>query len=300
MTGIDDNPVLLSLALKIYIFAFIKTEFLERAFNLLPPHQASAARLIIEIDEDQVSFLFYNDDDSATGLLKFYFDKNSTQQDIADAINKIRAKESDLQQSFKSVGVFYNFAEVTIIPTAYENTGANKKLLQLQFNKTPLSEIGHEEISQQQLSCIYKIPTLVQQAIVQNFPASILCHSTACQARDYSVIDQTRIIFYKTKFKLFIIDNNQLKLAQSFSYSNEADVLYHLLNCFELLEKDPKKAEITISGMIEKDSKVYESIHQYFYSIDFAGTGEQITLSGGLADYPVHFFYHLLQFAKCV
>lgn len=273
---------------------------MERVFYILPPQGNDPQHLIVEVDEDQISFLFYRDDNEVSGIVKYLLPQMTGVHPMAEAIKKIRNSEADLQHSFRSVQVFYNFKTFTIIPKEFYEPTLKAEYLNLQFGKTGEVEIYEEKIKNKNLVAISRVPKEIDAAIKQNFPAAVFHLSSACQAKNMVEENIFDVIFFKKKFKVLIQRDSKFKMLQLFSYSNEADVLYHLLHTCSLLNIDPAKLTVSLSGMIEKDSSLYNTLRQYFDTINFKFPAEDIRFTAAAKDHSLHYFNHLISFISCV
>lgn len=273
---------------------------MERVFYILPPHEKAPQHLIVEADEDQLSFLFYRDDNEVDGIVKYVFPQKASAQEMAAAINRIRAEESELQHSFRSVTVFYNFKTFTLIPLPHYNPLHRKEYLDLQFGPTGDVELYEQKVKGKPVMSVYRIPREVDDALKQNFPAAVFHLSSACQVaamKDGNIFD---IIFYKNKFKVLVQQEEKLQMVQIFTYTNEADVLYHLLNTCRQLNISPAETNVRLSGMIEVESSLYTTIRQYFRELNLSVPGDGIGFLGETQDLPQHYFHHLIAFIPCV
>ena len=54
------------------------------------------------------------------------------------------------------------------------------------------------------------------------------------------------------------------------------------------------------SGLVERDSSLFEDLQKYFLHLNFEGVEDSIKMTDELKEYPHHYFSSLLKMALCV
>jgi len=57
---------------------------------------------------------------------------------------------------------------------------------------------------------------------------------------------------------------------------------------------------LELSGLIEKQSELYNELQKYFLNISFDHMEDSIKITDELREYPLHYFSSLLKMAICV
>lgn len=70
-----------------------------------------------------------------------------------------------------------------------------------------------------------------------------------------------------TEGHFFYIKNNQPVYFNSFSYRNEDDLLYYTLLVYKALNLSVDLLPLSLSGMVEKESKIFKLLYQYIRNI---------------------------------
>jgi hypothetical protein len=94
--------------------------------------------------------------------------------------------------------------------------------------------------------------------------------------------------------------NGQLQVIQNFEFNTPEDAIYHLLNICQSFETDATQTILTVSGMVDADSNLYNELHKYFLQINFADLPDNFKYTEEIKNYPVHYFSHLFATAICV
>jgi hypothetical protein len=109
-----------------------------------------------------------------------------------------------------------------------------------------------------------------------------------------------KTVFYSDKMVVIIFKNGQLQLIQTFPYHDSKDPAYHLLNCCQQLKLDPEKLVFEASGLVERQSALYNELYKYFLQLSFEHIEDNIIITDELKEYPLHYFSSLLKMAVCV
>jgi hypothetical protein len=98
------------------------------------------------------------------------------------------------------------------------------------------------------------------------------------------------------QFSVLVKKDNQVQLAQTYSYKSPLDVVYFLLKiCYEF-QLEQSSVFVILSGLVEKDSAMYKELHNYFTNLHFAEAAPYELPQNEL---PRHYFTSLYNLAAC-
>ena len=100
--------------------------------------------------------------------------------------------------------------------------------------------------------------------------------------------------FQKDNFTVIAAKGIHFLLAQTFEYVTPADVLYYLLKICQQFSLSQQELQLQLSGLIDKQSSMYNELYQYFINIEFRDANWKM-----INDYPAHFFTSLNDLARC-
>ena len=89
------------------------------------------------------------------------------------------------------------------------------------------------------------------------------------------------MIMRNKSFQIWVGQDGQLLLANTFSFQGSTDVLYHVLNVFQSLGINNQDAQIHLLGEITEDSEVWKLLQRYV---------QRLLPFGGLRLQAPHFF----------
>ena len=260
---------------------------------------ASQANLLMEIGETHCCFAIVGHPDQLIAQSVYYA---AEENDRDDMLKKIIQAHPELTRSFRQTVIGYYMRENILIPSKLYHFEETKKLLQALYEKDQNTTIS-ESVSEWQLYNAYNVPVSIHELLSRSFATGNFWHV-------YSVILKNKIdqheggklvIDFKTdSFSVVVIKHQSILLAQIFSYSKSADMLYWLLKICKEFSLSQDEVKLLISGLIDQRSAMYKDLGQYFLNIEFASVANGVKLSHSFQEYPVHFFSSLYKLAACV
>ena len=253
--------------------------------------------LSIEISPKNISYCLLNIQN-----LKFIFLKSVTVENTNELINQI-GSENDLKLEYSSSCVSYKNFPTTLIPN--ELFDKEKKHLYLDFLCENTENIKLDISKKINCTAVYSIEDKLSQTIQQIQPNIKEKNSTIvkiCQLiKQYSHIkEKTAFLFvYTNKININIIEKESLIFQNYFKISNETDVLYFILFCFEQLNLDPNSIELYLFGNIERGDENYSLLYKYIRNIKFGSNCNTLSFSEELKKVSNHKFFSLFSQVLC-
>ena len=218
-------------------------------------------------------------------------------------LSNVFAAHDDFNRAFSDVLINYSFPQSVTVPSRYYNFGDSKKMLQLMHGNEQEDAVLVEHLPEWQMYNVYEVPKPVHGWISRRFHSGKYWHSYSSVLNNLpaGAGDDVFLIDFKTgQFSVIVIKSGKFQLAQTFAYTEPADVLYYLLkicNEFALSQKDIK---LVLSGFLEKQSSLYRELYNYFVWVSFQEIPDFIKLSHKFKEYPAYFFSSLFNLASCV
>ena len=272
--------------------------YLKTVFNI--PFNSNLTNdidLLIELSNNGV-ILFWTSAQSqkSEGYVFYVFEENDNPK---SAIEEVFKSSNVTKSKFKSVKVCYNYKESILIPQKHYNSNLNKDMLSIvngeDFSAIEISEL----VNTKSIQNIYRVPAHHKTSIENNFKNYSSVHSTSLQIKNEIEGDLISCIVYQEMIKVLVYKKSQLQLVQQYKYTGPNDVAYHVLNICKQFELNPSSTPLRLSGMIVKESQLYQSLYNCFLDIDFTTPSNQIQIAEQLSHLPNHFFSHLTELVSC-
>ncbi len=269
------------------------------AFKIEPSADNNVAlHLLMEVGDEDISFIIFSKSPfRIEGLYSLSLDKNTFSTTYSNEVEKFIEEMGSLSSTaFSSTTIFYNFSTSTLVPLAYFKEELKEDILSQLFVPDKMRSTFEESCKDSDIKNIYSVPTAVHNLLLQKFPTAKFAHSTSYQV-DKNNESVLHCIIYNASIKIILFKEGQLQIVQYFDYTTPADVCYHLLNIAERFEVTPSSIQLTLSGMIDVDSTLYQEIYKYFLHVNFAATLD-VKVTEGFEGLPSHFYHHLTALAN--
>jgi hypothetical protein len=96
------------------------------------------------------------------------------------------------------------------------------------------------------------------------------------------------------EFTLLVFDKNQLVYCNAFHYKTAEDFLYFVIFVMEQLNLNPEVVPVTLMGMVERESHLFDLVFKYIRNVGFAARDEATGYSYVFDEIPGHNYYPLL------
>ena len=248
--------------------------------------------LAISVGEKYFSFSISNVQGNQLYQLACY----SADEMNSETLAEILSLHPEASALFYKVAVCYHYPQLVLVPNefyAHENIG---ELWRSVHGVVALKNIVSENATDWQLNAIYTIPADVQQFLYRRYPTASFKHYSTLSLKNRVVAEQSGLLqvdFGVDEFELTVTKQNILLLVERFEYITPADVLYKLLKVCNEYSLSQYEVQLSISGLVDKDSALYKELYSYFIKIEFRNA------SWNHADHPLHFFTLLNDIAKC-
>ncbi len=271
------------------------------AFKILPTEKPLRPQhLLIELGWESVSFVYFSTEPyHVNGICVFHFPKNITSIELADEL--LAFFQVEQLSSYERTYVCYNFRECTLVPASLYKENMLGEMLNLVFPVNNRASNFAERAGDMDIVVAYRVDNRIESVMNQQFPQAESFHalSLLLPALKHHV-DLFYCVVYQHSIRIILFKNGELQIAQFFDYSTPTDVAYHLLNVCTQHGLSPSEITLTLSGLIDKKSNLYDELYRYFMTIELSEQDGDLEIAQAITQYPEHFFSHLITLAKCV
>lgn len=258
--------------------------------NYLPNEQA---QLLLEVGEINLAFVILQNK-QYTALASYNF---TLLQDIETIINT----EVLLQYSFSKIDIIYTNKQCVLVPPAFYNTTTLYTHVELLYGNVMSATIKSDFLFRHNIHTVYQVDNLLLNSITSKFPYANTHHIYSLLP-DLAELKGNKLycIFYTNKCIVLCCKENNLQLIQQFEYNIPEDVAYHFLSITNNYTIQTDELVLTVGGMIDKTSSLYNELHKYFKHIVFSSLHSNFEYSDDIQQLPAHYFSPLLSISACV
>ena len=207
-------------------------------------------------------------------------------------------QETPTLQQFQKVNVCFDNNQNILLP-GHLNDGDHVAALYL--NGANQQDKTFQELTKSgDITNVYSVPYQIHDWLLSKFQDVNLIHLKTLLINNLyldSNAGSMDVIIFNNTFCVVVAKANRLLLAQTFAFSSPADVLFYLLKITGAYGLSQETITIRLSGLIDKDSTLFEEIYQYFLNVTFRdSTWDLPVINSG---YPLHLFTSLNLLALC-
>ncbi|MFI5152169.1 MAG: DUF3822 family protein [Chitinophagales bacterium] len=279
-------------------------------FNIRNEHadeeDLSQCRLLMEVSSSSFSYVLLNLRGMRPVVIKFFQWNQFKTEQLEAALKEIIYDDEYLAINPNETFLVYNFPESSLVPERLFSLDSNKQLTDLIYGNLNKNLVLSEKIPWWEFHNVYRIPTETHRLLQQKFSAGRYWHFYSLQLKCHKMFtakeeqEYLKVIFYPDRIILLAFKSGKLFLVQNFPYQDSKDVVYHLLNCCHQLGLNQEETFVELSGLVERDSSLFEELQKYFLHLRFEGVEDSIKMTDELKEYPQHYFSSLLKMALCV
>jgi hypothetical protein len=258
--------------------------------------ETSQAVLSLGIGERHVSFAITDKTGTELHSLAYY----RAEEIDSECLSGVFLDNSELNRSFYVVQVSYDHSKNVLIPTQHFDAHVSKTILDSMHGKNGQSAVISEAVNEWQLYNVYAVPKEVQDWLGSKFPSAIYRHhfTLGIKTMPAGSSDRLLINIHTDEFSFIAIKDNKLMIAQTHLYESPEDICYYLLKTCHQFSISQEKVEVSVSGLVEKESQLYRELYQFFVHVEFRLPTWQLPETAGNECAP-HFFTTLNDLARC-
>jgi hypothetical protein len=269
---------------------------LKRLFYINNAKEVIQPVLSVNVGERYASFAITDNTGTELSFLVYYTADEINGESLPD----IFSGHPELNRSFYEVKISYGYSGNVLVPSEMYNTDATKTMLKVMHGTDGHNPVISEAVNEWQLYNVFAIPADVQQWISRKFPAGNYRHhfTLGLKTMPAGPADRLLINVHTDEFSFIAIKDNKLLIAQSHLYSSPEDICYFLLKTCHQYSLSQEQVQLSVSGLIDKESQLYREMYQFFVHVEFRSPAWNIPTTGE-NEYQPHFFTTLNDLARC-
>ncbi len=208
-------------------------------------------------------------------------------------------EDTFLAKHYKRINFVYSSPKSTLIPADYFDKNTLKKYFTVNHKLYDYEELHFNKLLNLKLVNVFSIPSVITTLMVNKFPELQFYHQSSTLIDNFvrKSIDKKYVIgmFVSNKYlHITCAKQGKLELYNHIEYSNEDDVVYHVMNIYKQLNIPNRETNFYLLGNVTKNSSTYRLLAQYVSNIWFAKTPSERKMIYNFKEIPEHVVVHLL------
>ena len=226
--------------------------------------------LSIQVSLSGLSFCILNTQSNAFTFFKnIKFDKKLNPSDVLDQLVHHFNTETALKLPFNAVKVVHDNELSALVPKPIFNEAYladylkfNSKILRTDF-------ITYDNILANDSVNVYVPYININNYLYERFGEfefkhfSTIIIENILALEKHSVLVKMFVHVCDDHFEIIILENNQLKLYNTFEYNTKEDFIYYILFTSEQMKLNPEEFPLVLLGNVTKDDDLYSIAYKY-------------------------------------
>ncbi len=221
------------------------------------------------LNQDNITVTYYRADD---------FKKRLNPSELLNEVDGIFNSDKALQNSYKAVTVIYDNELSVLVPKSLfdedhlaDYLKFNSRILQNDF-------LSYDTIAINDSICVYVPYMNINNYLYEMFGtfeykhfSSVLIESILSLEKNMAS-EKMYVHVGSHHFEIMVIDNNDLKLFNTFEYNTKEDFIYYILFTAEQLQLNPEEFELILLGKVAQDDDLYNIVFTYVRHVNVLKT----------------------------
>jgi Protein of unknown function (DUF3822) len=237
--------------------------------------QSKCFILSIQVSLSGLSFCILNTDTSTIIFFKHNkFDKKLTPQDTLDKLINCFNTEEKLQQDFKSVKIIHENELSSLVPKAIFDIDCIADYLKFNTKILRTDYITYDAVFANDSINVYVPYVNINNYLYDRYGEfefkhfSTILIETILALEKHSSSTKMYVNVCESHFEIIIVENNKLKLYNTFEYTTKEDFIYYILFTAEQLQLNPEEFQLILIGKINTEDDLYKIAYNYVRHVE--------------------------------
>ncbi|MCD4794483.1 MAG: DUF3822 family protein [Bacteroidales bacterium] len=263
--------------------------------------KTSSYILSLQLDEKGYSYTIIDTVGKIYAAVNHHnFDKKLADKSISEKAESMIKEDLFLSKNYKAVYFSLITHKSTLVPNELFNRNNIKQYFTFNHYLDEYEELHFNFIEQINAYNIFAVPSDLTTLLVNKFPEIIFVHQNNTIISD--IVERAKKKKYKMPlisinvnqnlFDIAIYKDDKFVLLNSYLFNDENDLVYYVMNTLTQFGIKPAKSYINLSGFVEKNTKFYKLIREFFPNINLLKLESEISYN--FIDVDEHLVYILL------
>ncbi len=233
----------------------------------------SRYKLSIQLCLDGFSFSILSSDNKCLALFQSKRLNSDSENSSIDVLKNSIRNCDYLNLAYDKVSVIWLTKKACLIPSELFSQALATDSFQLCHPLLKSEIINWNVCKELNAHIVFALPSDLPVFLESQFPESETSHQTLSfyqKVLNHSVDNKHPKVFveiYDNFFDAFIPDSGQKYFTNNFSFKDETDMVYYILNIYKQQKLNTEYSQLHISGKIDESSKAYQILKRYIKDI---------------------------------
>ena len=231
--------------------------------------------LSIQVSLSGLSFCVLNSSSNTISFYKqFTFEKKHTPSEVLDKLLHCFNLEKALQKEFKTVNVIHENELSALVPKPLFSEEHLADYLKFNTKILNTDYFSYDDIMANDCINVYVPYVNINNHLYERFGEFVFTHfstiliETILALEKHSSTPKMYANVSDSHFEIIIVENNKLKLYNTFDYQTKEDFIYYILFTAEQLQLNPEEFLLILTGKITDSDELYEIAYKYIRHVN--------------------------------
>jgi len=276
--------------------------FVESTFD---KNKTEEYNLSIRVGSDGFSFSILNVNKKCLALNRFQtFDQNSTTETLNSFKEQIRNNEL-LNLKYKTVSILWVSNKSVLIPNEFYSEQFAFESFQLCHKLSEKEVIEQTKVSVLDSYCIFSIPIDFKDVLIKQFAEIKFFHHTypfytsAIKEEQHDNNPSVFVNIQKSFFHIIIPDRDNKHFINSFSYTEDSDLAYYILNIYKQQKLNNERSKLIVDGLVQEESKSIQLLKKYLAKVEVKLLPTELRIKNAIPHKEYNQYINLINLSRC-
>lgn len=244
-------------------------------YNSIDYNNLEDCQLSIQLSLDGFSFCILNNDLKEIIAISHesFSDSSPTPEKHLENISNLFQTEELLQKKYQSINVTHVNELSTLVPKPLFDAENLKQYIKYSSKIYKNDYIVFDAIENHDMINVYVPFVHINNFLLDKFGGFEYKHSSSVLVENllntykYSERPHLFVNIFERHMEMVAISDNKLIFYNSFKFETKEDFIYYILFTAEQLEFNPDKFELLFSGLINKESELFQIAYTYVRNV---------------------------------
>ena len=194
--------------------------------------------------------------------------------DIFENLQTAIKNDVYLNKHYKAVNLFLSSDKYTMVPEKIFDKKNAREYMQTIHPLENNEEVHFAKCENEDFYLLYGYPSEMTTFLVNHFPEIRLYHNVKLllangfrHAKTQTFLAE--IMIHQDFFDILLIKNSKVQLLNSFSFGNDNDIVYYVLNVLQKNEFRPEETTLFVNGNINSNAKAIVELRKRIKNLNF-------------------------------
>ncbi|MGQ1909741.1 DUF3822 family protein [Marinifilum sp. RC60d5] len=261
--------------------------------------------LSIRVGSDGFSFSILNVNKKCLALKRFKtFSQNSDIELLNSFKEQIRNSEL-LNLKYKAVSILWISDKSILIPNEFFTKEFAFNSYQICHELRQAETLNWNKIDLLEAYSVFPILVSLKELLHKQFPQAAIYHHTHpfyINAMKESMEDNHPSVFvniHQDFFHVIIPDQGKKHFINSFSYKEDSDLAYYILNIYKQQKLNNERSKLIVNGLVQEKSKVILLLKKYLADVEVKHLPAELRIKNIIPLEEYNQFINLLNLSEC-